>query len=196
MIHSYMFHDSFIRVTRLIHVCDMTNSYVCYNSQVVAAPMQWEGTLQHTASHCHTLQHSATLCNTLQHSATLCNTLQHSATPISELRMTMRPKLHPRYTATHCNTHCNILQHSATLCNTLQHPYQNCEGRCVPNYTHGTLQHTATHYNTLQHTQHTATPIPKLRMTMCSKLQPVHCNTLQHTTTHYNTLQYPYQNCE
>jgi len=29
MTHSYVWHDSFIRVTWLIHTCDMTHSYVC-----------------------------------------------------------------------------------------------------------------------------------------------------------------------
>jgi len=32
MTHSYVWHDSFIRVTRLIHTCDLTHSYVWHDS--------------------------------------------------------------------------------------------------------------------------------------------------------------------
>ena len=101
-------HYSFICATWLIHMCDMTHSYVRHDSFIFAA---WRKRFMHIfPEHLHSkeqshikcvLQHSAT------HTATHCNTLQH--------------------TATHCNTlpniatHCTTLQHTATNYNALQH---------------------------------------------------------------------------
>jgi len=123
MMHSYLWHDSFIHVPCLLHACDVTGEiwhiHVC-DVTLMCEKHLWRGVdfLQHTAhlsaTYCNVLQHAATHCNTLQYAATRCNTLQHTA---------------PR---------CTTLQHAATRCNTLQH--------AATRYT--MLQHTAA----LQHT--------------------------------------------
>ena len=66
---------------RLIHMCDMTHSYVWRDTPVVRlATASHCNALQRTAMHCNTLQHTATHNSTLQHTATCCNTLKHAAT--------------------------------------------------------------------------------------------------------------------
>ena len=121
MTHWYVWHDSFIRVTWLIH-----------------------NTLQHIATHYKTLQDTATHSSTLRHTAPHCKTLQdtaiHCHASIKCDAGTQNPTAHYN-PLQHAATHCNTLQHAATHCNTLQHTATHCN----------TLQHTATHCNTLQH---------------------------------------------
>jgi len=62
----HVWHDSFIRVTWLIHMCDMPHSFVWHD----VLPTSLWNTLQHAAANCNTMQHTATHCNTLQHTAT------------------------------------------------------------------------------------------------------------------------------
>ena len=73
---SYMWHDSFVKVTWLIHICDMTHPYMWYNSFIYVTRLVYQWLIH--IDNCNTLQHTATHCNTLQHTATHCNTSQDS----------------------------------------------------------------------------------------------------------------------
>ena len=156
MTHLYVWHDSFICVTWLIHMCDMPQTFV--GQKVLAVTWLIYSYVRHdtdrsraedlAATRCNTLQLTATHCNTLQHTATHCNSLQHTATQTG-----VRQKVLLQHTTTHCNTlqltaaHCKTLQHTATHCNTNE---RRAEGLAA---THcNTLQLTATHCITLQHT--------------------------------------------
>ena len=99
MAYSYVWHDSFTHVTWLIHVCDVTHSYVTtliHMCDVTNLYLTW---LIHTRHHwfiCDTTSSYVT-CLIFVHSwprETCCIALQHTA------------------------THCNILQHTAAHCNT------------------------------------------------------------------------------
>ena len=85
MNHPYVWHDSFICVTWLIHTCDMTQSYVWHDSHHNVSASHCN-TLQRTAPHCNTLHHTATQCTTLHHTAPHCTTLQHAATRCNTLQ--------------------------------------------------------------------------------------------------------------
>jgi len=90
MTHSYIWHESFICVTWLIRIRDMTDACmwdVTRRAAFIAYLYVW------TATHCNTgciylLNASQRIVKHLQHTATHCNTLQH--------------------TATHCNTGCMV----------------------------------------------------------------------------------------
>jgi len=128
---------SFICVTCLIHVWDVTHS--CGWHDLFACVQLVHRVLYYVAVCCSVLQcmhgwcvvRSVCCCmcckNTLQHTATHCNTLQHTATHCNA----------NQYIATH-----HALQHTAPHCNTLQ--------RTATHY--NTLHFTTTPYNTLQHT--------------------------------------------
>jgi len=146
MTHSYVSHDSFICVTRLIHMCDMTHSYVWRDAFKYMPHMMcvaWRSVLQCvavccsvlrcvavccTATHCNTLQHtisSYTFCAWRvweYHTATYCNTLQQTATHSIIIHMSRVTCMTVSHCSTlhHTATHCNTLHHTAPHCNTLQ----------------------------------------------------------------------------
>jgi len=194
MSHSRVWNVTFIRVTNLDHICDMSRSnlwhvsficvyilvLICFCFHQVCCRMQLLllllsethcNTLHHTATHCNTLQHTATHCNhckTLQHTATHCNTLQHSAPHCATLQ----------HTATHSNTHIFILMFFwfYQVCCRMQFLLLLLSETC-PTATHCiTLHHTASHCITLHYTA-------------------LHCTTLHHTATHCNTLQHTATHC-
>ena len=187
MTHSYVWHDSFIRVTRLNYSCDVTHSYMrhdafirvvwliytvhsyvwckglinvkwCFFLKSQTALWNNNNTTQHTSTRCYTLQYTATHCNTLQHNTTYFDTLLHTATHCNTLQ--------------HTATHCNTLQHTATQHNILRHVATRtlliefwCQQQKRLQHDYSTLQHTATQCNTQQHNKHTATQ------------NATHCNT-------------------
>ena len=196
MTHSYVWHDSFVCVTRLTCV------YMSLRAEWHASST-WRGLFHpqdkcvacwrvsysgdYTAAHCNILQHTATRCNTLQYTATHCSILQHSAVYCNTLHFTAtqgrfaicrRVPHSSEYTATHCNTlqhtapHCNTTQHNAKQRNTLQHNATHCN----------TLKHTATHCNALQCIANLS-PVGE-------SLEPTttHCNTQQRNVPHCNVL--------
>jgi len=83
-------------------------------------------------------------------------------------------------------THCNSLQHTATHCNTLQHTATHSLLQCI--LTRSSWARPATHCNTPQHTatryllQHTLTRSSRAKTA-------TQCNTLQHVVKHCNALQ-------
>ena len=126
MMHSYLWHDSFIHVPCLLHACDVTGEiwhiHVC-DVTLMCEKHLWRGVdfLQHTAhlsaTYCNVLQHAATHCNTLQHATPCCNTLQHCNTPypIYGLRRTVRVIIH-EYDSSMCRCMSrSILDYPASL---------------------------------------------------------------------------------
>jgi len=84
MIHSYVWHDSFICVTWTIHMCGMTRSWVRHTSEQDSNTMQHTYMeLQHAAIHCNTLQHSEYVthlqrtCHTYERHVTLFKCVTH-----------------------------------------------------------------------------------------------------------------------
>ena len=104
---SYVWHDSFIRVTWRIHMCDVTYSYVRHDPLI----SERRDSLLVSTTHCNTLQHTATHCNTLQNTAT------HAETRLIHFNGKYNTLPHTA-SLQHTATHCNTLQHTATHCNT------------------------------------------------------------------------------
>ena len=193
MTHSCVWYDSFVCVTWLINVCDMTHSCVWHDSYL--SEQKTEAYHLCTARHCntlqlntHTLQYMVTHCNTLLH------TLQHRRDLITRETLPEQAKRIASY------LDCKTMQNTARRCKT-------------------TLQDTARHRKILQHTlqpwldlfSRLTLPEQATRATLyfvdCKSLQhaATHCNTLQHTATHcstlphtaahYNTLQHTATRC-
>jgi len=81
MTHSYVWHDSFICVTWLIHLCDVTHSYARLDSSTrVAWPCICAASLIDVCVVCSrsTLTSNYKPQHILKHTATHCNTLQHT----------------------------------------------------------------------------------------------------------------------
>jgi len=112
LIHVY---DSFACVTCLIHMYDMTHSYVLHNSHRAkdtcnrsefgyrdSRRQKKRFRYTHWRSHCNTLAQS------LQHIATHCNTLRARKRDEQQAKTRAVSVLSGSLTATHCNT----LQHT------------------------------------------------------------------------------------
>jgi len=84
-----VWHDSFIHMTWLIHMRDMSNPFVTW--------LVHRGRDTLSATHCNTLQHTATRKNRPHRIATHCSTLQYAATHCNTLQ-------HTEHTVTYCNT--------------------------------------------------------------------------------------------
>jgi len=63
MVHSNVWHDSFVFVSWPMHICGITHSYGWHSLC---------NTLQHTQIHCNALQRTVTHCNTMQHTIGWC----------------------------------------------------------------------------------------------------------------------------
>jgi len=182
MTHSCAWLDSFIRMTRLIYMCDISNAYVwqfhswvrpdstpstlmpmCYTPHPCVWQISIFGANFRT---CHEFSLSIRMWKSSDglhfiRSPTHCNTLQHTATHCNTLQHTATHCNTLQRTATHCNTitqfvKCTVfdLQHTAIHCNILQHMNSSREMHLIRFWSHcNTLQHTATHCNTLQHTR-------------------------------------------
>jgi len=152
MAHSYMWHDSFINVTCLIHICDMPHSCIWHASFIHVIRLIHICDTTHTANSTCFLPW-LTQCNntatTPQHTATHCNT-RPSHTLQRHMPLTLPHKLqqHCNSTATALQQHCNS---TATHCNTLQHTAIHSPHIRDTSYSHEwilciyfKLQHTAT----------------------------------------------------
>ena len=179
-------HDSFICETWLIHMWDMTHSYVrtfgtACTAQLLKefqdAELLMKDTLldakrvagaTHTATHCNKLQQLATNCphwNTLQQHDTL---QQHSLQNVWQVQ--------------HTATYCNILQHTATTRHsaTTSKPHSLVRNAWQVQET-ALLQCVAVCCSVLQ-----------CAAVWYSVLPPniaIHCSTLQHNAAHCSTLQ-------
>ena len=133
MTHSYVWHDSFIYATWLIHICDKTHSYVWHDSLIYAI---W---LIHMCDMTHSyMRHDSFICVT--RFIHMCDTWLNRIKDLTCSFVGFISFIWGKWlTATHCNT----LQHTAT------HLYHTADLFVWGNYS---LQHTATHCNTLQHT--------------------------------------------
>ena len=106
--HSYIWHDEFIHVTWLIHIRDITRSYMWYDSAYM-----WFDLISRT--HCNTLPHTATHCNTLQHTATQYHTLWHTAPTLS---LCLLPPCHQLEPLLHIDKD-SVLQCAAVFCSVM-----------------------------------------------------------------------------
>ena len=116
MTHSYVWYDSFICVTWLIHMtwliymCDMTHLYVWHDSFICVT---W---LIYMSMHC---QHITTLCNTLHHMGNRIAGHIHSTAPCTWHDSFIFCNMTHLYINT-LPTYCNTLWHIAAHCNALQ----------------------------------------------------------------------------
>ena len=109
MTHSYVWRDSFICVPWLIHTCDMSYSHMWHDSFIC---VPWLLIHMCDMTHSHAWHVSFTCVTWLVH---MCAMMTHSyLCPVSGRTL-------ERALSKHTATHCNTLQHTATHCNTLQH---------------------------------------------------------------------------
>ena len=162
MTQLYVWHDSFICVTWLIYMCDMTNSYV-------NALTTYCNTLQHSPSHGEQDYRVNSTAPCMWYDSFICLIwLIHMCDMTNSYDMTHLYVWHDSFI---CQCTANILQHSATLCITWVTglPGTYIVPHLARDMTHSYFVIWLIYIST--HCQHTAT----------------HCDTLQHTATHCNS---------
>ena len=83
--HSYVWHDSFICVTRLVHICDITHSYFWYDLFIFCTSIFIFWTYFTKAPLSHVLHRVALRCSVLQFVAVWCSVLQCVAVYILDI---------------------------------------------------------------------------------------------------------------